>query len=147
AAGCTGVFVFAWTDEWYRGGYDIDDWDFGLTTRHRLPKPALSTVRTVFSELPFPSNVQLPRISLVVCTYNGERTLRNCLQGLTQLRYSNHEIIVVDDGSTDGTAAIAHEYRVRLIRTKNNGLASARNTGLEAASGEIIVYTDDDARP
>jgi GT2 family glycosyltransferase len=147
AAGCAGVFVFAWTDQWYRGGYDIDDWDFGLTTRRRDPKPALSTVRTVFSELPFPADVRWPNISVVICTYNGARTLRNCLEGLTQLKYSNHEIIVVDDGSTDDTATIAREYPVRLIRTKNNGLGSARNTGLQASGGDIIAYTDDDARP
>src|SRR5690242_14236834 len=39
--GCIGAFVFAWTDEWYRGGCDIEDWDFGLTRRNRKPKPAL----------------------------------------------------------------------------------------------------------
>ena len=45
ASGCAGAFVFAWTDEWHRGGFDIDDWDFGLTTRDRQPKPALAAVR------------------------------------------------------------------------------------------------------
>ena len=147
AAGCTGAFIFAWTDEWHRGGHDIEDWDFGLTTRRRDPKPALAAVRTAFSELPFPADVRWPSISVVVCTYNGARTLRSCLEGLTELKYSNHEIIVVDDGSTDDTAAIAREYPVRLIQTKNHGLSSARNTGLQAANGEIIAYTDDDARP
>src|SRR5260370_1176042 len=43
AAGCAGAFVFAWTDEWHRGGYDIEDWDFGLTTRARRPKAALAS--------------------------------------------------------------------------------------------------------
>ena len=42
AAGCAGAFVFAWTDEWYRGGHNIEDWDFGLTTRDRQPKAALT---------------------------------------------------------------------------------------------------------
>ncbi len=55
--------------------------------------------------------------------------------------------IVVDDGSTDDTAAIAREYGVRLIRTPNRGLSSARNTGLAAATGEIVAYIDDDAYP
>ena len=45
AAGCAGAFVFAWTDEWHRGGHDIEDWDFGLTTRDRRPKPALAAVQ------------------------------------------------------------------------------------------------------
>jgi beta-galactosidase/beta-glucuronidase len=44
AAGCAGTFVFAWTDEWHRGGHEIDDWDFGLTDRDRRPKPALRAV-------------------------------------------------------------------------------------------------------
>src|SRR5262249_20154670 len=46
--GCAGVFAFSWTDEWYRGEYDINDWDFGLTTRDRHPKPALTAVRKAF---------------------------------------------------------------------------------------------------
>jgi hypothetical protein len=42
AEGSAGAFVFAWTDEWHRGGYDVEDWDFGLTTRDRYPKPAIN---------------------------------------------------------------------------------------------------------
>ena len=42
--GCAGLFVFAWTDEWYRGGAEIADWDFGLVRRDRTPKPALAAV-------------------------------------------------------------------------------------------------------
>ena len=44
AKGCAGAFVFAWTDEWWRGGFDIEDWDFGLVDRQRKPKPALYAV-------------------------------------------------------------------------------------------------------
>src|SRR5207249_8144530 len=61
--------------------------------------------------------------------------------------YSDFDVIVVDDGSTDNTAVIAAEYNVRLIRTPNRGLSSARNTGLRAATGEIVAYIDDDAFP
>jgi GT2 family glycosyltransferase len=147
AAGCAGMFIFAWTDEWYRGGYDIEDWDFGLTRRNREPKPAVTMVQSVYSETPFPSDVQWPRISVAVCTHNGARTLRNCLEGLKRLEYPNHELIVVDDGSTDETAAIAQNYPVRLIQTDHCGLSSARNTAILAADGEIIAYTDDDASP
>src|SRR5213594_1925827 len=56
AGGCAGAFVFAWTDEWHRGGYDIKDWKFGLTERDRRPKPALGAVRAAFAEVPFPSS-------------------------------------------------------------------------------------------
>jgi GT2 family glycosyltransferase len=147
AGGCAGAFVFAWTDEWHRGGFEIDDWDFGLTDRERSPKPALAVVRNAFAEVPFPANLPWPRISVVVCSYNGARTIRDCFEGLKRLEYPDFEVIVVDDGSTDATAAIAREYPFRLISTENRGLSSARNTGMEAATGAIVAYTDDDARP
>jgi GT2 family glycosyltransferase len=147
AAGCAGAFVFAWTDEWYRGGHDIDDWDFGLTGRDRKPKPALSTVREAFAELPFPKDRAWPHISVVVCSYNGAQTIRDCFDGLKRLEYPDYEVIVVNDGSNDHTAAIARQYGFRLISTPNRGLSSARNTGLAAARGEIVAYLDDDAYP
>src|SRR5438067_6720344 len=147
AAGCAGAFVFAWTDEWYWGGQGIEDWDFGLMDRERQPKPALAAVREAYAAVPFPRELPWPRVSVVVCTYNGTRTLGECLDGLAQLAYPDYEVIVVDDGSTDGTAALTREYDVRLITTENRGLSAARNTGLEAATGEIIAYLDDDARP
>src|SRR5438552_9280156 len=147
AAGCAGAFVYAWTDEWYRGGADVDDWDFGLTRRDRRPKPALAAVRKAFAQVPFPPDRPWPRISVVVCSYNGSRTIRNCLAGLQKLEYPNFEVIVVNDGSTDATAAIAREYGFRLISTEQRGLSNARNTGIEAATGEIVAYIDDDAYP
>lgn len=147
AAGCAGAFVFSWTDEWYRGGSDIEGWGFGLTDRHRRPKPALETVRRAFAETPFPDGIPWPRISVVVCTHNGVRTLAECLDGLLDLDYPEFEAIVVDDGSTDATPDIAARYPVRLIRTENRGLSAARNTGLAAATGEIVAYIDDDAYP
>ena len=147
AAGCAGVFVFSWTDEWYRHGHGVEDWAFGLTRADRSPKPALRAVREAFAEVPFSPSLPWPRISVVVCTYNGARTIRDCLEGLTHLAYPDYEVIVVDDGSTDATAAIVGRYGCRLIRTENRGLASARNTGLGAAAGEIVAYLDDDAYP
>src|SRR5829696_6797547 len=50
ASGCAGAFLFAWTDEWHRGGHEIEDWDFGLTTRDRQPKAALEAVTRAFGE-------------------------------------------------------------------------------------------------
>ncbi len=147
AAGCAGAFIFAWTDEWYRAGADVADWRFGLTDRERRPKPALAAVREAMAEVPFPKRMPWPRISVIVCTYNGARTIRDCFEGLLNLEYPNLEVIVVNDGSNDRTAAIAREYGFRLITTENRGLSSARNTGLESATGEIVAYIDDDARP
>ncbi|NKE70111.1 glycosyltransferase [Nitrospiraceae bacterium HYJII51-Mn-bac16s-1-B09] len=147
AAGCAGAFIFSWTDEWHRGGYEIEDWDFGLTTRERKPKQALAAVGKAFAEIPFPPDLPWPMISVVVCSYNGAGTIRDCFEGLLRLDYPSFEVIVVDDGSTDETAAITKEFGFQLIRTENRGLASARNTGLAAAQGEIVAYIDDDAYP
>ena len=147
AAGCAGAFAFAWTDEWHRGGHDIEDWDFGLVTRGRAPKPALEAVRRAFCEVPFPASTEWPRASVVVCSYNGARTIRDTLEGLARLEYPNFEVIVINDGSTDATPQIAAEYDVRLISTENRGLSAARNTGWQTAAGEIVAYIDDDAYP
>ncbi len=148
AGGCAGAFVFSWTDEWHRGGCEIEDWDFGLTRRDRSPKLALDTMRRVFAEVPFPSNTNWPRISVIVCTYNGSRKwLAECFHHLKRISYPNYEVIVVDDGSTDRFTDCARDHGFRLIRTPNSGLGSARNTGLFAATGEIVAYIDDDAYP
>ncbi|MBV9774606.1 MAG: glycosyltransferase [Gemmatimonadetes bacterium] len=147
AGGCAGAFAFAWTDEWHRGGYDIGDWDFGLTDRGREPKPALAAVGEVFAEVPVPAAQAWPRVSVVVCAYNAQDTLHDTLRALAALRYPDFETIVVDDGSTDATPRIAAGYDCRLIRTPNRGLSAARNTGWQAATGEIVAYLDADAYP
>ncbi len=147
AAGCAGAFVFSWTDEWHRGGEEILDWDFGLTTRERIPKPALTAVREVFRGRPSPADPPPPRISVVVCTYDGSRTLGETLRHLAGLRYPDFEIIVVDDGSRDGCADIARQSGARVISTPNRGLSAARNTGWQSATGAIVAYLDDDAYP
>lgn len=147
-AGCAGTFVYAWTDEWYRSGEDVLDWNFGLTTRAREAKPALASINRAYSEVPFAVDETWPMVSVVVCTYNGSRTLRDTLAGLRQLEYPNFEVIIVDDGSTDGlTSELAQQSGFQVIQTAQSGLSAARNTGLVAAGGEIIAYIDDDARP
>jgi glycosyltransferase involved in cell wall biosynthesis len=147
AAGCAGTFVYAWTDEWHRGGEDVADWAFGLTDRARVPKPALAAVQDAYAEVPFPRNGQWPRISVVVCAYNAEPTIGECLDAAVRLDYPDYEVIVVDDGSTDATAELSRARPVRVISTENRGLGSARNTGLAASDGEIVAYLDSDAYP
>jgi O-antigen biosynthesis protein len=148
-SGCAGTFLFAWTDEWHTGGAEVTDWDFGLVDRERRPKPALAAARGAYAELPLPrSATAAPRVSVVVCSHNGAATLGETLDALGRLAYAGRETIVVDDGSTDATAEIAAAHpHVRLIRTPNRGLSAARNTGLQAATGELIAYLDDDAYP
>src|SRR5215471_21621401 len=121
--GCAGMFVFAWTDEWWRGGYEIEDWDFGMVDRQRNPKPALCTVSAAMKNIPFPRNKELPFISIVICSYNGSATIRDTLKGVTTLEYPNFEVIVINDGSTDQTPSIVTEYPVKLISTPNRGLS------------------------
>src|SRR5438477_12315814 len=114
AAGCAGVVVFSWTDEWYRQGHDVENWGFGLTRADRAPKPALSAVRQAFAEVPFSPNLPWPRISVVVGTYISARKIRDCFESLERLAYPDYEVIVVYDGSTDATAAMARQYYSRL---------------------------------
>jgi glycosyltransferase involved in cell wall biosynthesis len=145
--GAAGAIVFSWTDDWWRGGQRVDDWRFGLVDAERRAKPAYAAVQRVFQSAPLEVATKTPRVSVVICAYNAASTIDQCLTSLEQLRYSNFEVIVVNDGSTDQTGAIAARHQsARLITTPNAGLASARNVGLDAATGDIVAYTDADVR-
>ncbi len=157
AAGCAGAFVFSWTDAWHRGGVDIDDWAFGLTDANGQPKAALVSVSEAFKAMPFQASdeessidntsARWPKVTVAVCTHNGGRTLRECLEHCSRLEYPNYELLVINDGSTDDSADIAGQFRARLISTSNHGLSHARNVALKEATGQIIAYIDDDAYP
>jgi GT2 family glycosyltransferase len=147
--GLAGTILYAWTDEWYRGGMDIMDWAFGLVRRDRTPKLALGVVRELFAgEEPMTHRVKLdsyPRVSVIVCSYNGGKTLERCLESLKEVDYPDFEVVLVDDGSKDNTPEIAARHPwIVSIRQENLGLSYARNVGGHAASGEIIAYTDSD---
>jgi GT2 family glycosyltransferase len=143
--GLAGAFVFSWTDDWHAGGYSIDDWAFGITRADRTPKISYHWLGEVFDRPVWAFLPSFPPVSVVVCTYNGGRTLDQCLRSLQALDYPDFEVIVVDDGSTDDTHSIvARHPNVRTIRQENQGLGVARNAGLQAASGDIIAYTDSD---
>jgi GT2 family glycosyltransferase len=152
-AGAAGTFIFSFTDEWFRGGNDVTGWSFGLTDRERRRRPAARTVAEVLARAPEVPLARTPRVSVVVATYNGGRTLRETLESLGKLRYPDYEVVVVDDGSTDDSAAIAREFlrpggegngSVRLVQQENRGLSNARNTGIQAATGEIVAFCDSD---
>lgn len=152
-AGLAGAILFSYTDEWFTGGYPITDWAFGVVDANRNLKPSAEAVREIFAKEFVPSfssysGCKPPRVSVIVATYNGSRTLANCLRSLQRIEYPDYEIIVVNDGSTDLTEKAVRNFPgVKLINHPvNSGLSAARNTGLKAATGEIIVYTDDDCR-
>jgi GT2 family glycosyltransferase len=144
--GAVGTFVFSFTDDWYVHGWQIEDWLFGLVRSDRSPKPAFAVVKEVFRRAPQTSDTKLPMASIVICSYNGASTVESCLRSMEKLRYpSDYEVIFVDDGSTDSTQQILKKFpSVRNIRQKNMGLSYARNVGMEAAKGEIVLYTDSD---
>ena len=89
------------------------------------------------------------KISIIVPIYKVESYLRQCLDSILHQTYQNLEIILVDDGSPDGCGAICEEYaqkdsRIHVIHQTNGGVSAARNTGLEAATGQWIGWVDPD---
>ena len=83
-------------------------------------------------------------VSVIIAAYNEEDCIRECLESLRVQTHTSFEIVFVDDGSTDRTARIASEYRVRLILSEHIGPARARNLAVNNASGEILVFVDAD---
>ena len=88
-------------------------------------------------------------VSIIIPVYNVEKYLRNCIDSVINQVYSDYEVILVNDGSTDNSLAICKEYgskysKIKCIEQENKGLASARNTGIKAASGEYIFFLDSD---
>jgi O-antigen biosynthesis protein len=146
-AGLAGGVVFSYTDDWQRNRHTVTDWAFGLTTADRRPKPSFDVVRDRFALAPYFPAPRTPKVSVVVATYNGERTLKLCLDSLSRLNYPDYEVILLDDGSTDATPQIAQLYNnIHYLRQPNRGLSAARNAGIAAATGEIIAFTDSDCR-
>jgi glycosyltransferase involved in cell wall biosynthesis len=142
--GAAGLAIYAWSDRWWNGGAEVPDWDFGLTDRGGADKPALAAVAEVFRESP--AAKRPPAFSVIVCCRNGRDRIGACLESLRRLHGPKPEVVVVDDGSTDGTGErVAREFpEARLIRLESAGLSAARNAGAEAAGGELLAFTDDD---
>ena len=90
-----------------------------------------------------------PKISVIVPVYNAEKWLRRCVDSILAQTYTDFELLLIDDGSKDGSGAICDEYaatdpRVRTFHKPNGGVSSARNLGLDNASGEYITFVDAD---
>jgi len=88
------------------------------------------------------------KISIVIPAYNVENYIDKCLGSVTSQTYTNLEIIVVNDGSTDNTHSIIKKYisdkRIVYINQKNSGVSAARNAGIDASTGELIAFVDSD---
>jgi hypothetical protein len=142
-AGAAGGVWFSYTDEWFRGGRSVTDWQFGLVDAQRCPRQVCGLLPQLPTRLSVSKTA--PRISVVVCTYNGSSTLQRCLESLQTLAYPDYEVIVIDDGSTDASGDIATGMPgICYYRQDHAGLSVARNFGAEVATGAIIAYTDDD---
>ncbi|MDP8932242.1 MAG: glycosyltransferase [Actinomycetota bacterium] len=147
-AGCAGGFVFSWTDEWAVADVPVEGWGFGLTRVDRTPKAALKVVQDwCQADGVRSARGAWPRMSVVVCAYNEETTIEDCLRAACTLDYPDLEVIVCDDGSTDRTVELARRFPVRLLELPHGGLSKARNAGWKAATGDIIAYLDADAYP
>lgn len=91
------------------------------------------------------SAMQEPQLSVIVPVYNGERFLAEALSSVCSQSVIPMEIVVVDDGSTDGTAKIARDFnRVRYVPQENRGPAAARNKGVLNARGDLLAFLDHD---
>ena len=146
-SGAAGFAVYAWSDAWWNAGAEVEDWDFGLIDRGGGNKPALAAVASALAEPP--PAPPATDFSVIVCTRNGLGRIEVCLRALAELRQASYEIIVVDDGSDDGTAdrVAAGFPGVRLVRLPPSGLSAARNAGAAAARGAVLAFTDDDCEP
>ena len=96
-----------------------------------------------------PSPLTPPRLSVVVAVYNVERWVRECLESVADVVPTGTEVIVIDDGSTDDSAAICDDVaagrpRWQVVHQANAGLGAARNVGIDLATGEYVGFVDGD---
>ena len=91
----------------------------------------------------------MPKLSVIVPVYNTEKYLRECIDSILAQTFTDFELILVNDGSTDGSGAICDEYagkdpRIRVIHQENGGITGARKSGVRVAQGEYVTFVDSD---
>lgn len=89
------------------------------------------------------------RFSIIIPCYKVEQYLRQCVDSVLAQTFEDYEVILVDDGSPDGSPAICDEYgeksdKVKVIHKSNGGLSDARNAGLDVAQGDYVMFLDSD---
>lgn len=136
--------------QWWDFGYDLVLSTQRRATEERVKRAEfaawVASARRMLEGMP---PADRPLVSVVVPAYNVENYLRRCLDSLIGQTLASIEIIVVDDGSTDGTSAICDEYaardpRVKVVHRVNGGRSAARNSGMAAACGKYIGFVDGD---
>ena len=90
-----------------------------------------------------------PTVSIIVPVYNAENTISRCIESILNQEYSDFELLLVNDGSTDGSGAVCDAYaardaRVRVIHKENTGVSDTRNTALDQARGTYLQFLDSD---
>ena len=88
--------------------------------------------------------MQEERVSVVIPAYNASKTIDDCLTSILKQDFSDYEVVVVDDGSTDDTLEKVKRYPVKLVRSPRQGAPGARNVGFEASKGNIVIFLDSD---
>ena len=88
----------------------------------------------------------MPRVSVIIPIYNGAATIERALKSVFEQTFTDFEIVVVDDGSTDETPAVLARFgdRISVVRQRNKGLPGARNAGVAASRGELLALIDHD---
>ncbi len=87
----------------FRSTIGLSDWSIAADIRNR----PIQRIKQYYSGVSAPAFAAYPKVSLIVCVYNGERTMDSCLASLQKLNYPNYEVVVINDGSTDSTREIA----------------------------------------
>lgn len=143
----SGLTFYSYSDTWWNQGKLQSEWAFGLVNSEDSEKPSAQAARQALAT-PLPIPQVWPMVSVIVCSRDGAARIADCLLAIKAQTYANYEILVINDGSTDDTSAIASQFdQVKVITTPASGLSAARNFGAHAASGRILAYTDDDCVP
>ena len=91
----------------------------------------------------------MPKVSVIIPVYQAEKYIKSCIDSILEQSFSDFELLLIDDGSTDQSGAICDNYaqmdkRVKVIHQKNAGVSAARNAGLEICCGEYVTFVDAD---
>jgi peptidoglycan/xylan/chitin deacetylase (PgdA/CDA1 family)/SAM-dependent methyltransferase len=128
--------------------YAVEDREYPIVLTARAMKPL-----SVPEQVDWSDAIESPRVSVIIPMFNAEQTIKETLHSVSRQSYESYEVLIIDDGSTDGSPLLADELaggskgRITVLRHPggvNRGLASSRNLGIRHAQGEFIVFLDSD---